>query len=204
WRSLGMSNARRNQRRDTRQYHSGALERGAGLRHRTMARAIAVALSVGMAGLLAAPMAAHAESPQAADQGQASPDQAQELKGVVVTGSHIRRVDMETANPVLSVGRDQIEATGALTLGDAMQHLRAMTVGATHPPHHTSGNSYGTTHLSMRGLGPIRTLILVDGRRVLSNDVSSIPVAMIDHVEVLKNGASAVYGSDAIGGVVNF
>src|SRR5699024_6512663 len=113
WRSLGMSNARRNQRRDTRQHHSGALDRGAGLRHRTMARAIAVALSAGMAGLLAAPMAAHAASPQAADQGQASPDQAQELKGVVVTGSHIRRVDMETANPVLSVGRDQIEATGA-------------------------------------------------------------------------------------------
>ncbi|HET7268371.1 MAG TPA: TonB-dependent receptor [Oleiagrimonas sp.] len=169
-----------------------------------MTRAIAVALSAGVAGLLATPMTAHAAAAQASEQDQAQAANAQELKGVIVTGSHIRRVDMETANPVLRVGHDQIEATGALTIGELMQHLPAMTGGALNPQDHTSGDSYGTTHLSMRGLGPKRTLILVDGRRVLSSDVSSIPVGMIDHIEVLKNGASAVYGSDAIGGVVNF
>lgn len=138
------------------------------------------------------------------EQAQTGPESSQNLGQIVITGSHIRRVDVETANPVLKVSHDQITATGALNLGELMQSLPAMTGGAINPQDHTSGNSYGRTRLSMRGLGPKRTLILVDGRRVVSDDVSSIPVAMIDHVEVLKNGASVAYGSDAIGGVVNF
>lgn len=126
------------------------------------------------------------------------------LKAVIVTGSHIRRVDLETANPVLSVSTAQIQATGAATLGDLVQQLPAMTGAAINPQNHTSGNSRGDTQLSLRGLGPNRTLILVDGHRVVSGDVSSIPATMIERIEVLKNGASAVYGSDATGGVVNF
>lgn len=130
----------------------------------------------------------------------------QELAAVVVTGSHIRRVDVETANPVHTIPHAVIAASGAMTLGGLVQRLPAMTGGAINPQDHTSSasNSFGRTRLSLRGLGPDRTLILVDGRRVLSSDISSIPVAMIERIEVLKNGASAVYGSDAIGGVVNF
>jgi len=126
------------------------------------------------------------------------------MQAVIVTGSHIRRVDLETANPVLSVGTAQIAASGAATLGDLVQQLPAMTGAAVNPQNHTSGNSRGDTQLSLRGLGPNRTLILVDGHRVVSGDVSSIPAEMIERIEVLKNGASAVYGSDATGGVVNF
>ncbi len=126
------------------------------------------------------------------------------LKAVIVTGSHIRRVDLETANPVLSVSTAQIASSGAATLGDLVQQLPAMTGAAVNPQNHTSGNSRGDTQLSLRGLGPNRTLILVDGHRVVSGDVSSIPASMIERIEVLKNGASAVYGSDATGGVVNF
>ncbi|HET7268376.1 MAG TPA: TonB-dependent receptor [Oleiagrimonas sp.] len=131
---------------------------------------------------------------------------AQELAAVIVTGSHIRRVDVETANPVHTVSHAVIAASGAMTLGGLVQRLPAMTGGAINPQDHTSSasNTFGRTRLSLRGLGPDRTLILVDGRRVLSSDISSIPAAMIDRIEVLKNGASAVYGSDAIGGVVNF
>jgi outer membrane receptor for ferrienterochelin and colicin len=97
------------------------------------------------------------------------------LKAVIVTGSHIRRVDLETANPVLSVSTAQIASSGAATLGDLVQQLPAMTGAAVNPQNHTSGNSRGDTQLSLRGLGPNRTLILVDGHRVVSGDVSSIP-----------------------------
>ncbi len=160
----------------------------------------ALAIAVGIALAMAGPVHAQTQQPNpgSTDQGQ---QKAQNLAAVVVTGSHIRRVEMETANPVLTVSHEQIEATGAMTLGQLVQDLPVMTGGASNPQYQTNRGGY---HLSMRGLGSARTLILVDGRRVLSSDVSSIPAAMIERVEVLKNGASAVYGSDAIGGVVNF
>ena len=134
---------------------------------------------------------------------QAAPSQksAKTLTAVVVTGSHIRRVELETANPVLTINEQEIKATGDMTLGDLVQDLPVMTGGATNPQFQ---KNHGDTQLSMRGLGSARTLILVDGHRVISKDVGSIPAAMIARIEVLKNGASAVYGSDAIGGVVNF
>ena len=150
----------------------------------------------GGAGQAATSSGASTSNAQASDS-----KKAQKLSAVVVTGSHIRRVELETANPVLTVTHEQIMATGDMTLGKLVQDLPVMTGGATNPQY---AHSHGGTQLSMRGLGSSRTLILVDGRRVISSDVGSIPAAMIDRIEVLKNGASAVYGSDAIGGVVNF
>jgi hypothetical protein len=123
------------------------------------------------------------------------------LAAIVVTGSRIHRLSTVTANPVLTVSHEQIMTAGDMTLGKLVQNLPVMTGGASNPQY---AFSHGGTELSMRGLGPDRTLILVDGRRVLSQDVDSIPAAMIARIQVLKNGASAVYGSDAIGGVVNF
>ncbi|GAB2557941.1 TonB-dependent receptor plug domain-containing protein [Rhodanobacter koreensis] len=145
------------------------------------------------------------------------PDQhkAKSLQTVVVTGSLVRRVDLETSNPVVTIDRAQIEATGKMTLGDLVQDLPAMTGGNTNPQLNNGGGT-GASTINLRGLGNKRTLILVDGQRVIdaigtyistegtSPDVNAIPAAMIERIEVLTDGASATYGSDAIGGVVNF
>ena len=137
----------------------------------------------------------------------AAPQKASNLQTVVVTGSHIRRVDLETASPVVTIDRAAIQASGKLTLGDLVQDLPAVTGGNTNPQVNNSGGT-GASSIGLRGLGPNRTLILVDGHRVLATatgvDPNSIPASMIDHIDVLTTGASSVYGSDAVGGVVNF
>ncbi|HUW52699.1 MAG TPA: TonB-dependent receptor plug domain-containing protein [Rhodanobacter sp.] len=120
-----------------------------------------------------------------------------------MTGSNIRRVDLETSNPVVTIDAAQIKATGKLTLGDLLQQLPAVTGGAVNPQVNNSGGTGGTS-ISLRGLGSQRTLILIDGKRIINQDPNSIPADMIERIEVLTDGASSVYGSDAIGGVVNF
>jgi outer membrane receptor protein involved in Fe transport len=133
----------------------------------------------------------------------ASATEAKTLDAVTVTGSRIRRVDTETANPVVTLDRAAIEATGKPTLGDLVQELPSIAGNATNP-NTNSGGGTGASTVSLRGLGDKRTLILVNGVRLAYNDVNAIPASMIERVEVLSDGASAVYGSDAIGGVVNF
>lgn len=131
-----------------------------------------------------------------------TPD-AKTLEGVTVTGSRIRRVDAETANPVITLDRAAIEATGKPTLGDLVQELPSIAGNATNPNTNNGGGT-GASTVSLRGLGEKRTLILVNGVRLAYNDINAIPASMIERIEVLSDGASAVYGSDAIGGVVNF
>lgn len=125
------------------------------------------------------------------------------LDKVEVTGSRVRRVDAETASPVFVVDRSAIEKSGAVTVGDLIQDIPAIAGAATNPSVNNGGGD-GASTVSLRGLGEDRTLLLLNGRRMVTNDVNSIPVAMIERIEVLKDGASAIYGSDAIAGVVNF
>lgn len=125
------------------------------------------------------------------------------LDSVVVTGSRLRRVDTETANPVVTVSREQITASGKATVGDLLQSLPSIAGNATNP-YTNNGGGTGASTVSLRGLGDKRTLVLVNGTRLAYNDVNAIPASMIERIEVLSDGASAVYGSDAIGGVVNF
>lgn len=133
-----------------------------------------------------------------------------EVDKVQVTGSRIRAVDTETSNPVFSINRDAIRLTGATTIGDLLQQLPAASGVATNPQVNNGGGN-GAASVNLRGLGPERTLVLVDGRRVVGTtfsdldyfDLNTLPINMVERVEVLKEGASAVYGSDAIGGVVN-
>lgn len=131
------------------------------------------------------------------------------ISEVVVTGSRIRRVDQETANPVLVIDQEAIKASGITTAGDLVQRIPSVSGAATNPAVN-NGGGFGESNIELRGLDAKRTLILVDGRRIGlvgasdATDVNQIPVAMIERVEVLKEGAGAVYGSDAIGGVVNF
>ena len=127
---------------------------------------------------------------------------------ILVTGSRIRRKDLASPAPITILNRAQIAASGKVSIGDFLQTLPEQG-NATNTSVNNGGN--GSTRVSLRGLGPARTLVLVNGRRFVpggtgadsSVDLNSIPTAAIDRIEVLKDGASAVYGSDAIGGVVN-
>jgi outer membrane receptor protein involved in Fe transport len=135
---------------------------------------------------------------------------AEELSEIVVTGSRIRRLDSESASPVEVITAASIQESGVANIGELIQRLPAIAGAATNPAVNNGGGD-GATNVELRGLGVERTLVLLNGRRygALSNlssavDVNSIPINMIERVEVLKSGAGAIYGSDAIGGVVNF
>jgi len=150
------------------------------------------------------------QSGQAAASGQTEEKKAKTLETVTVTGSRIRRVDVETASPVHTIDRAQIESSGKPTMGDLLQEIPAMAGAATNPSVNNGGGD-GASTVSLRGLGSARTLVLVNGYRFpgvagatnSSTDVNSIPASLVERVEVLKDGASATYGSDAVGGVVN-
>ena len=160
-------------------------------------RAVRFALYAGtsaVVGLTAAPVFAQSAG---GDQGS------EKLETIVVTGSRIRRVDLETSSPVVSIGKADIEKSGKLTVGDLVQEMPAVAGAATNPRVNNGGGT-GAATVSLRGLGSVRTLVLINGKRAVNNDVNSIPASLIERIEVLKDGASAVYGSDAIGGVVNF
>jgi len=131
------------------------------------------------------------------------------LDRIEVTGSRIRQVDLETAAPVLQLTRADIEKQGFSSVADILQNITAAgspAISRTSPL--SSGEAVGGQYIDLRNLGPNRTLILVNGKRLgISNDglqdVASIPAAMVERIEVLKDGASTIYGSDAIAGVVN-
>ncbi|HEX6834159.1 MAG TPA: TonB-dependent receptor plug domain-containing protein, partial [Rudaea sp.] len=136
--------------------------------------------------------------------GNTSNDQkSQSLETIVVTGSNIRRVDIETANPVVTIDRAQIQASGKVNIGDLVQDLPSIAGNAMNPQVNNGGT--GGAGVSLRGLGSNRTLLLVNGHRIpfQLQDLNLLPVSIVERVEVLNDGASAVYGSDAIGGVVN-
>ena len=125
------------------------------------------------------------------------------LETIEVTGSNIRRVDMETANPVVTIDKAAIQRSGKQTLGDLIQDLPNISGKQTNGRVNNGGGS-GAASVSLRGLGAARTLVLVDGHRINNADVNSIPANVVERIDVLTDGASATYGSDAIGGVVNF
>ncbi len=127
---------------------------------------------------------------------------------IVVTGSRIPRLQVDTAAPVTTLTRAQIQNSGRASVGDIIQTLPEQT-GGTNTQVNNGGD--GSTRVDLRGFGANRTLVLLNGRRIVPGgtgadatvDLNTIPTAAIERVEVLKDGASAVYGSDAISGVVN-
>jgi iron complex outermembrane receptor protein len=131
---------------------------------------------------------------------------------VEVTGSSIKRADVEGALPVQTVTHEDIKRSGATNTAELLTTLTSNSmVGATNQAEGAGLSTYGESTASLRGLGASKTLVLVNGRRLgnyatdgTAVDVNSIPLASIERVEVLKDGASGVYGSDAIGGVINF
>jgi len=168
-----------------------------------LSKAVQTALSMGAVAAVGVAGTAMAQNTAAPQNDQQQP---QTLQTIVVTGSHIRRVDLETSNPVVAITSQQIQQTGKLTLGDVVQSLPVITGGIENPRVNNGGGS-GATNVGLRGLGAQRTLILIDGARLVGlggiADLNVIPAAAVERIEVLTDGASAVYGSDAIGGVIN-
>src|SRR5258706_5657420 len=149
-------------------------------------------------------------------QAQQAPAPAQQLERVEITGSSIKRIEGEGALPVQVLTRDDIQKTGAATVEQLMQTISAAaSSGGLTTATGASATTGGISAISLRGLTSLRTLVLLNGRRIapygigftndsVSVDVNSIPIAAIERVEILKDGASAIYGSDAIAGVVHF
>ena len=142
--------------------------------------------------------------------------QAQRGERIEVTGSNIKRIEGETALPVTVISRQDIERSGAT---DAEGILRRITSNAAMFSDTTQGVGYAVSSANLRGIGASSTLVLLNGRRLANHafgsiggfgstpptvDLNSIPFSAIERVEVLRDGASAVYGTDAVGGVINF
>ncbi|MGO3127692.1 MAG: TonB-dependent receptor plug domain-containing protein [Luteimonas sp.] len=174
-----------------------------------------LAAAVQLSLLLALPAAAHAQTP-------APQPEARTLDTVQVTGSRIRKAELETAVPVQVLTREDIDRSGFTSVADIVQNLTA-SGAALNTKFNSSGNfgfppdgggvGAGAATVDLRHLGAKRVLVLVDGIRWVNEssasgvgsavDLNTIPLALIDRIEVLEDGASSIYGSDAIAGVVN-
>jgi len=138
-------------------------------------------------------------------------EDAAELGAIEITGSRLKQTDIETAQPVTVITREQIELSGFETVAAVLQNTPYNSFGSFRE---TSGYANGqavVNEISLRGLGSQRTLLLLDGRRVSGTggsggaaaNLNQIPLALVERIDILRDGASAIYGSDAIGGVVN-
>ena len=200
------------------------------LRHGTSAAALLVAMIASPAFAQTAPVGPTTDQPaaatsatpvapqaQSAAQGDATAQSASDNTGndIVVTGSLFRRTDTETPSPVTVISADALQKRGIQTPSEAIQRLSANNAGAL-PNNFTAGGAFaaGASAVSLRGLTTSSTLVLFDGLRAayypLADDgsrnfvdLNTIPDAIIDRIEVLKDGASSTYGADAVAGVVN-
>ena len=159
---------------------------------------------------LALPFTALAQSPAPTDQ-----KQVEKLATFEVTGSRIKRLDAETPSPVIRFSAADLQATGFSNVDDALRALPINSGQSIVPEGSGNGFAPGTSTVNLHGLGNNNTLVLINGRRAVPSgagafngfqsviDLRQIPTAAIDSLEVLKDGASAIYGSDAVAGVIN-
>ncbi len=140
----------------------------------------------------------------------------QKVEKIEVTGSNIKRVDADSSSPIQIITKEQIQQTGLSSLAEVLRDVPAISGGSANDFDSGTGFQRGNQTASLRGLGSVATLLLLNGKRVspapyadpnigqgTSFNLNSIPLSAIERIEVLKDGASAVYGSDAIAGVVN-
>ena len=158
-----------------------------------------------LAALVAVATTATAQVAPVPDKGDAP-----ELQEIVVTGSMIARPDAETAEAITTITMDSLKDLGITTVEQAIQQIASNQPGLTVAASVTEFSG-GGSFANLRGLGGQHTLVLLDGERLANNvsagtavDITGIPFAAIDHIEVLREGASSLYGTDAIGGVINF
>ncbi|SEH56274.1 iron complex outermembrane recepter protein [Rheinheimera pacifica] len=135
------------------------------------------------------------------------------VERIAITGSHIKRVNTENATPVYQLSAEDIAVSGKISLTEVLRDL-TINAGNSYDEQYTSSFSAGSASIALRGLSPKNTLLLVNGQRVSNNgfalntqdtfvDLNALPLSAVERIEILKDGASAVYGSDAIAGVVN-
>jgi iron complex outermembrane receptor protein len=172
-------------------------------------------LACALAALLLAPVASSAWA-QSATSDAAPQDTAANpstLQTITVTGSAIPRIDTETASPVTTISAKDIARSGYTTISDVVRSISADNSGSI-PNSFTNGFAAGSSGVALRGLTVNSTLVLIDGHRAANYavaddgqrsfvDLNTIPLAAVDRIEVLKDGASSLYGADAIAGVVN-
>ena len=163
----------------------------------------ALALTVGASFLISAPALAQ----QSDNNEPAATDGTERIQ---VTGSRIARPELSQAAPIFSIGSDEIANFGSPDLGQILAELPAIGATNTLIGNNNNNSSAGTSSADLRRLGTSRTLVLVNGKRHVAGspgsasvDLSTIPAAMIERVEVMTGGASAIYGSDAVSGVIN-
>jgi len=147
---------------------------------------------------------AHAQTPDATT----TASQPAEVTEVVVTGSRIPQPNLTSVSPITAVSHEELKLQGTTNVENLLNNLPQVIASQA------SGVANGATGIAtvnLRGLGSVRTLVLVDGRRLMPGDpttpvpdLNTIPSGLVDRIDVLTGGASAVYGSDAIAGVVNF
>ncbi|MEM8626716.1 MAG: TonB-dependent receptor plug domain-containing protein, partial [Pseudomonadota bacterium] len=161
------------------------------MKQKQLMLAVRTALAVGGLATAVASPTAYAQEEDAA-----------ELGAVEVTGSRIKRTDVEGALPVQIIDRETIELSGEVSVADVLRNLPINSGGSFRPQSGSSGQSAAT--LSLRNLGAGRTLILIDGRRTpvapqlgVGQDLNQIPIGAVERIEILTDGASAIYGTDA-------
>ena len=182
--------------------------------HGSYAVRIAVAIALGTVAVIAsAPQARAADADTSVN--KPASDESAQLEEVTVTGSRIRRKDLSSASPLITIDSEQLEQRAGLNLESFLNQLPNYNPAQTPTTENqdvqpSAVNTVGISTISLRGFGPNRSLVLIDGHRttpvnaLMVTDINSIPGAMIDRVEIITGGASAVYGADAIGGVTNF
>ncbi len=163
-------------------------------KHNPIATAVRTALLTGFAVAVAMPSIVRAEDAATSDE--------DDDKRITITGSRIKRMDVETASPITTISHDDLEVTGLTDVGDMIQSVPSMSgspIGTT-----TNNGGNGDVRIDLRGMGSARTLTLINGHRIVDGgDFQAIPSTMIKEIQILKDGSSAVYGADAVSGVVN-
>jgi len=135
-------------------------------------------------------------------------DEATQVGEIIVTGSRISRQDYVATSPIVTVSQEDFQATGSVTIDTLINDLPQFVPSINQTSNNPSNG--GQANINLRGLGTVRTLVLMNGRRVVpsnstgSVDINILPTALIRNVEVISGGASAAYGSDALAGVANF
>lgn len=181
-------------------------------------RLLPAAIAVALTGVYGLPVAFAQQTDEAQD---AAEEEAADLERIVVTGSRIRSIDMVTTQPVTTLSSDYLTERGAVNVQDAVTSVPGVAAAATpiFPANQgAAGQGVGQRTISLFGLGSQRTLTLVNGSRFVSSnspvggasapggqlDVNNIPVSLVDRIEIMNVGGSAIYGADAVAGVVNY
>ena len=157
--------------------------------------------------ILTAACSVNSAAQETAAQQTLGPNAQPVIEEIVVTGSRLAKTDLTSTSPITVLGDEEINSRGISRIEDLVNTLPQALAGQSA----FSGINAGIATVNLRGLGAERTLVLIDGKRLpfgsptkVAADLNQIPAQLIEQVEVLTGGASAVYGADAIAGVVNF